>query len=64
MALFVFILKFIMGWILFIVLFLVSLFYSLLFWNWRETFTLDMQVVITEIAGKSVYEAMSVFMDE
>jgi hypothetical protein len=63
MGLILWFLRFIMGWILYIIIFFISIFYSLIFWNWKETFTLDMKDVITEIAGKSVWNDMTFTID-
>jgi hypothetical protein len=63
MNLIIWFLRFVMGWILFIIILILSLFYSLIFWNWKETFTLDMKVVISEIAGKTVWNDMTFTTD-
>jgi len=51
--------KFLVGWVIWIITFLLSIISSLIFWNWDETFTIDMKIVISEIAGESVWNAMT-----
>jgi len=53
------ILKFVFGWIMWIILFLLSMLFSLITWNWKETYALDMERVIIEICGKSTWETMN-----
>jgi hypothetical protein len=50
--------RFILGWVLYVIILFLSLFYSLIFWNWKETYTLDMEIVIKEIAGKTILDVM------
>jgi cytochrome b subunit of formate dehydrogenase len=50
--------KFITGWIMWITIFLLSLLFSTITWNWKETVSLDMENVITEICGKSTWNCM------
>jgi hypothetical protein len=51
-------LRFVIGWVTYIIVFLYSIIFSLILWNWEETFTIDMEVIITEILGKSVLNTM------
>jgi hypothetical protein len=51
--------KFIFGWTIWIIVFILSILFNLVTWNWKETWTLDMEVVITEICGKSTWEIMT-----
>jgi hypothetical protein len=55
--------KFIFGWVIWLVLFLFSLFFSIITWNWKETYTLNMKTVITEICGKSTWDIMTGIFD-
>jgi hypothetical protein len=50
--------KFIFGWTIWIIVFILSILFNLVTWNWKETLTLDMEVVITQICGKSTWEIM------
>jgi len=50
--------KFIVGWIMWIIIFLLSLIFSLLTWNFKETSTINMKVVMIEICGKSTWKCM------
>ena len=50
--------KFILGWLMWIIIFILSLMFSLITWNWKETYTLDMEVVISELFGKSTWNIM------
>jgi hypothetical protein len=55
----VYINKFIFGWIIWILLFVTSIFFNFITWNWKETFTLNMKIVITEILGESTWNIMT-----
>jgi hypothetical protein len=50
--------KFIFGWTIWIIVFTLSILFNLVTWNWKETEALDMEVVITQICGKSTWEIM------
>lgn len=41
-----------------VVIFLLSLLFSTITWNWKETYTLNMQTVVTEICGESTWSCM------
>jgi hypothetical protein len=51
-------LRFILGWTTWIIVFVICLVSNLILWNWKETFTIDMEIVITEILGKTVMNTM------
>ena len=51
--------KFIFGWIIWILLFVTSIFFNFITWNWKETFTLNMKIVITEMLGESTWNIMT-----
>lgn len=51
-------LKFIIGWIVWILIFSISIANSVIFWNWKETLSLDMEIAISEILGKSTWNIM------
>jgi hypothetical protein len=55
----VYINKFIFGWIIWILLFVTSIFFNFITWNWKETFTLNMKIVITEMLGESTWNIMT-----
>lgn len=52
------ILRFIIGWILWLVLFIISVIFSILVWNWSEAYTIDMEVIITELLGTKTWNIM------
>lgn len=54
---------FLIGWILWVIIFALSLIVGLILWNFSETITLDMEIVIVEICGQSVWDAMTFFAD-
>ena len=51
--------KFIFGWIVWVIVFILSILFSVITWNWKETLALDMELVITEICGKSTWDIMT-----
>lgn len=63
MSLLLWLMRFIMGWLLWLIILFISLFYSTIFWNWKETLPLDMEIVIKEIAGKTVWNDMTFTID-
>lgn len=50
--------KFLLGWIIWWLIFLISIIFSLLTWNWKETYTISMKNVIVEICGESTWNIM------
>jgi hypothetical protein len=60
---FIYWIKFIFGWAIWVVIFFISLFFSLITWNWKETYTLNMKTVITEICGSSTWDIMTGIFD-
>jgi magnesium-transporting ATPase (P-type) len=59
MSLLLWLMRFVMGWLLWLIILIISLFYSIIFWNWKENLPLDMEIVIKEIAGKTIWNAMT-----
>jgi hypothetical protein len=53
------IIKFIYGWIVWVIAFILSIVFSIITWNWEETLSLDMEIVITQICGKSTWNIMT-----
>ena len=52
------VLKFIFGWWMWLILFILAILFNLICWNWKETYTMDLSVVIIEMCGKSTWECM------
>lgn len=52
------ILKFILGWMIWIMIFMLSLIYSFITWSWKETYTLDMERVMREVCGNTIWNYM------
>jgi len=51
--------KFILGWIVWITILLLSLIFNTITWNWKETYTQNMETIITEICGESTWKIMT-----
>ena len=51
-------LRFIIGWSIWILIFSISIANSVIFWNWKETLSLNMERVICEILGKRTWNIM------
>jgi hypothetical protein len=51
--------KFIFGWIAWVIVFILSIVFSTITWNWKETLAMDMEIIISEICGKSTWETMN-----
>lgn len=51
-------LRFILGWSTWVLIFLISIANSVIFWNWKETLSLNMETVICEILGKETWNIM------
>lgn len=53
------IIKFIFGWIFWVIVFVLSVLFSIITWDWEGTLTLNMEIVITQICGKSTWNIMT-----
>lgn len=56
--------KFILGWMIYLIVIVLSLIFSTITWNWKETYTMNMKYIITEICGKSTWKYMMLGYDE
>lgn len=53
------IIKFSTGWLTLISVMTLSLICNLIMWNWKEVADMEIEVVINNLLGKSVWEAMT-----
>ena len=50
--------KFILGYALWISIFLFSIIFNTVTWNWKETYTMNFEIIIKEICGESTWKCM------
>lgn len=50
--------KFMLGWAIWSAILIVALVFNLVCWNWKETYDLDMEVIITGMCGEGTWRCM------
>jgi hypothetical protein len=58
LTIFIRFLKFIIGWGFWILIELINILNSVIFWNWKETLSLDMEIVVSQVLGKRTWNIM------